>query len=136
MKNRNTFTSKHIHPIITRAKYIIPLVVIILFTFNSAHAAAHPHLYKPHLKPTYPSDITWTWHHPDPYRWNVYISLDNGKTYIFVSDYWQWGDARRFAPDGGSEFMYVVGVDASGAEITKHSNSVRPDDARVPKHPK
>ena len=40
-----------------------------------------------------------------------------------------YGDARQFAPDGGGELHYIVGVDADGNEITQHSNAVRPDDA-------
>jgi hypothetical protein len=86
----------------------------------------------PILSAMYPSSIVWKWHRPDPYRWNVYQSLDNGATYFFTEDNWAWGNARRFAPDGGSELMFVVGVDRSGKEITGHSNAVRPDDAPVP----
>ena len=42
------------------------------------------------------------------------------------------GDARQFAPDGGSELHFIVGVDADGNEITARSNAVRPDDAPQP----
>ena len=43
-----------------------------------------------------------------------------------------YGDARQFAPDGGSEFYFIVGVDAAGVEITERSNWIRPDDAVPP----
>ena len=42
------------------------------------------------------------------------------------------GEGREFAPDGGSEFHFIVGVDADGNEISERSNTVRPDDAIAP----
>ena len=57
------------------------------------------------------------------------MSMDGGNSYFLVEDYWGYGDARQFAPDGGGELYYIVGIDDSGREITKHSNIVRPDDA-------
>ena len=47
--------------------------------------------------------------------------------------YWMYGADRKFAPDGGGELMYIVGVDKNGVEITMHSNVVRPDDAKAPR---
>jgi len=97
------------------------------------HSCEKAHMYALVLSPKYPDLLVWKWNHPDPYRWNVYISLDGGKTYFLIEDYWAYGNKRQFAPDGGSEWMYIVGVDQSGKEVTKHSNAVRPDDAPVPK---
>jgi hypothetical protein len=84
------------------------------------------------LRAVYPDLLQWDWNFPNPYKWNVWLSLDGGATYILPSDYWMYGDARQFAPDGGGEPHYIVGVDESGREITAHSNAVRPDDAPVP----
>ncbi|MEI6197588.1 MAG: hypothetical protein WCS42_25015 [Verrucomicrobiota bacterium] len=86
----------------------------------------------PVLRAQYPTQIVWTWDYPNPYRWLVYTSLDSGATWFFTSDYWKWGADRLFAPDGGSELYYIVGVDAAGVEVTERSNAVRPDDAPVP----
>ena len=87
---------------------------------------------RPHLLPapkiiaTYPTLLVWKWHHKNPYRWNAYLSLDGGATYQF--DDFVYGNARQYAPDGGTSLMYIVGVDAHGNEITKRSNAVRADD--------
>ncbi len=77
----------------------------------------------------YPDLLVWKWPFENPERWNVYLSLDSGATYQFFD--WQAGYQRQHAPDGGSEMMYIVGVDAFGREITHRSNVVRPDDAPV-----
>ena len=58
------------------------------------------------------------------------MSMNGGATYILIEDYWMYGDARQFAPDGGGELYYAVGVDKDGNEITQHSNIVRPDDGQ------
>jgi hypothetical protein len=58
--------------------------------------------------------------------------MDGGNNYILIEDYWMYGDARQFAPDGGGELYYIVGIDDLGREITKHSNIIRPDDAPLP----
>ena len=92
----------------------------------------HP-MCAPVLAPKYPDLLVWKWpHRRDPYKWNVFISLDKGKTFFMPSDYWMYGNARQFAPDGGSEPAYIVGVDKNGKEVTKHSNIVIPDDAPAP----
>lgn len=92
----------------------------------------HRLLPAPVLRAVYPDKLAWDWNLPDPYKWNVWQSLDGGASYILVEGYWMYGDARLFAPDGGGELHYIVGVDADGNEITEHSNAVRPDDAPIP----
>ena len=82
----------------------------------------------PVLRPQYPTQIVWDWSFTNPYKWRVYTSLDSGATWFFSSDYWKWGADRLFAPDGGSELYYIVGVDSNGVEVTERSNAVRPDD--------
>jgi len=86
----------------------------------------------PVLRAAYPDLLQWDWDLPNPYKWNVWMSMDGGNSYFLVEDYWGYGDARQFAPDGGGELYYIVGIDVTGREITKHSNIVRPDDAPVP----
>jgi hypothetical protein len=86
----------------------------------------------PVIRPKYPDLIVWDWDLANPYKWNFWMSLNGGATYILIEDYWMYGDARQFAPDGGGELYYAVGVDKDGNEITQHSNIVRPDDAPVP----
>lgn len=58
------------------------------------------------------------------------MSGDGGATWALIEDYWTVGTDRQFAPDGGSQWYYVVGVDAAGAQMTGRSNWVRPDDAQ------
>ena len=84
----------------------------------------------PLLVATWPSLATWAWTYANPERWNAYNSLDGGLTYQF--DDWVVGSGRQYAPDGGQHLMFIVGVDASGVEITHRSNAVRPDDAIAP----
>ena len=72
------------------------------------------------------SVATWQWRYTNPVRWNAYLSLDGGVSWLF--DDWAAGSERQYAPDGGTHFMFIVGVDANGKEITKRSNIVRPDD--------
>ena len=84
----------------------------------------------PVLRPKYPSKLVWNWDRLNPYKWNVWQSLDGGATFFLVDGYWMYGDARQFAPDGGGELHFIVGVDANGKEITQHSNAVRPDDGQ------
>jgi hypothetical protein len=86
----------------------------------------------PVLRAAYPDLLQWDWDLPNPYKWNVWMSLDNGASWMLVEDYWTYGDARQFTPDGGSELYYLVGVDEFGNEITEHSNLICPDDAPVP----
>ena len=120
--------------------FSITLTLLVSTGTHSAHAQRVPpaksyrhhdlhHLHAPTLSPAYPSLLTWKWNYPNPYQWYIYISLDNGRTFQHISDYWAYGNARQFAPDGGSEYMFIVGVDSSGKEITKRSAVVRPDDA-------
>ncbi len=92
----------------------------------------HKLLPAPVLRPAYPSLLQWDWNLANPYKWNVWLSLDAGVTFFMPEDYWMYGDARQFAPDGGGEPHFIVGVDASGKEITQRSNAVRPDDAPAP----
>jgi hypothetical protein len=84
------------------------------------------------VRAQYPSLLAWDWNLANPYKWNVWLSLDGGVTYFMPEDYWAYGAARQFAPDGGSELHFIVGVDANGKEITRRSNAVRPDDAGSP----
>lgn len=105
-------------------------ILIISIFFNSKVTFARE--YRPILNPMYPDLLVWKWHHIDPYRWNFYSILSNGSLCILVDDYWKYGADRKFAPDGGSTPMFMVGVDKFGKEITKRSNVVRPDDAPVP----
>lgn len=85
----------------------------------------------PHLRAAYPDLLQWDWDLPNPYKWVVWFSLDGGTSYQTVDGYWEYGDARQFAPDG-EELHYIVGVDADGKEITQHSNAVHPSDAPAP----
>ena len=85
----------------------------------------------PVLRAAYPDLLQWDWDLPNPYKWNVWLSLDGGATYFLPDGYWMYGDARQFAPDG-EELHYIVGVDADGKEITQHSNAVHPSDAQAP----
>ena len=71
----------------------------------------------------------------NPYQWNVYVSLDGGVTFSLPEDYWVSGEGREFAPDGGSELHFIVGVDANGKEITVRSNPICPDDCSPPTPP-
>jgi hypothetical protein len=84
----------------------------------------------PVLVAQYPTMAVWTWNYTNPFRWNAYLSLNNGATYQF--DDFVYGDARQYSPDGGSSLLLIVGVDATGKEITHRSNAVRPDDAIAP----
>jgi hypothetical protein len=84
----------------------------------------------PLLVALYPDLAVWEWNYPDPARWNAYNSLDGGQTYRF--DDWETGDARQYAPDGGENLMFIVGVDADGREITERSNAVLPEDGDMP----
>ena len=86
----------------------------------------------PVLHAAYPDLLQWDWNLPNPFKWNVWMSLDGGVSWMLIEDYWMYGDARQFAPDGGSEFYFIVGVDAAGVEITERSNWIRPDDAVPP----
>ena len=86
----------------------------------------------PVLRAVYPDLLQWDWDLPDPCKWNVWLSLDDGESYILVDGYWMYGDARQFAPDGGSELHFIVGVDEDGNEVTARSNAVRPDDSPLP----
>ena len=111
--------------IMSMISFFMPLT---LFAANTSHLKMHA----PKLAAEYPDILTWTWHHKNPYRWNLYSILGGGTICVLVSDYWKYGYDRRFSPDGGSEPVFVVGVDQSGKEITGRSNVVRPDDAPVP----
>jgi len=82
----------------------------------------------PVLRAAYPDLLRWDWDLPNPYKWMVWFSLDGGATYQTVDGYWEYGDARQFAPEG-EELHFIVGVDETGREITQHSNAVRPSDA-------
>ena len=86
----------------------------------------------PVLRAAYPDLLRWDWDLPNPHKWNVWTSLNGGASWFLTEDYWMYGDARQFAPDGGSEFYFIVGVDAAGVEITERSNWIRPDDAVPP----
>jgi hypothetical protein len=95
-------------------------------------ARQHKLLPAPVLAPQYPSLLVWDWNLANPYKWNVWLTLDGGATYFMPEDYWMYGAARQFAPDGGSELYFIVGVDQAGKEVTHRSNIVRPDDAIAP----
>jgi hypothetical protein len=86
----------------------------------------------PALSPLYPGMLAWEWPYPDPFKWNVWMSADSGTTWTLINDYWAWGNARTFSPDGGSQKYFVVGVNRAGVEVTGRSNEVSPDDAPVP----
>ena len=102
----------------------------VAYAATATHSGPHHSMRAPKLSPKYPDLLVWKWHHPDPYRWYIYISLDHGKTFFHIDDYWMYGNARQFAPDG-EEPAYIVGVDRSGKEITRHSRIVNPGDARI-----
>ena len=89
----------------------------------------------PVLAAQYPDKLVWDWDLVNPFKWDVWQSLDNGASYILVDGYWMYGDARQFAPDGGGELPFIVGVDEAGYEITERSNAVHPDDAAAPLSP-
>ena len=84
------------------------------------------------MKPQYPGLLVWEWPYPNPYQWLVYWGHSDLGPWNFVEDYWHYGASRQFAPDGGSPFHLVVGVDQFGNEVTGRSNAVRPDDAPEP----
>ena len=105
---------------------------IALWAQDRRRSRANGLLPAPMLRAAYPDLLQWDWDWPNPYQWNVYVSLDGGVTFFMPEDYWTDGDAREFAPDGGSEFHFIVGVDANGKEITQRSNSVQPDDGIAP----
>lgn len=86
----------------------------------------------PVLRAEYPSLLQWDWTLANPYKWNVWLTLDGGVTFFMPEDYWTYGAGRQFAPDGGTYLHFIVGVDANGKEITHRSNAVRPDDAPAP----
>lgn len=86
----------------------------------------------PVLRAKYPDLLAWNWELPNPFKWNVWQSLNLGVSWFLIEDFWGYGDARQFAPDGGGELYFIVGVDADGNEITQRSNVVRPDDAVAP----
>ena len=93
----------------------------------------HPALLPaPVLRAAYPDLLRWDWVLLDPFKWNVWMSLDGGGSWTLIEDYWTYGDARQFSPDGGHLLYFIVGVDEAGNEITRRSNIVRPDDAPVP----
>ncbi len=95
-------------------------------------ARQHRLLPAPVLRAAYPSLLRWDWDLPNPHKWNVWTSLDNGASWFLTEDYWMYGDARQFAPDGGGELYFIVGVNTAGVEITERSNWIRPDDAIPP----
>ena len=103
-----------------------------LLAQKRGRARRHRLLPAPVLRPVYPSLLQWDWALANPFRWNVWQSLDNGVTWTLIADYWADGSARQFAPDGGSERYFIVGVNELGRELTEHSNIVRPDDAPLP----
>ena len=86
----------------------------------------------PVMRAVYPDKLAWYWDFPNPYKWNVWSSLDRGVSYFLIEDYWGYGDARLFAPDGGGELYFIVGVNELGREVTHHSNVICPDDAPPP----
>ena len=134
------FSKKYTRTLQIGLLFIIPILLISCIGPSTAEARTKI-MHAPLLAPKYPDLLVWKWHYKNPYRWNVWISLDNGKSFFFIDDYWGYGSARQFAPDGGSELMYIVGVDQQGKEVTLHSNIVRPDDAPIspikkPPHPK
>jgi hypothetical protein len=98
-----------------------------LATWAQARRRLHQNLLPaPVIFPVYPSLVRWEWNYTNPARWNAYISLDGGVSYIFNG--FVNGSGRQYAPDG-NEFIFIVGVDADGKEITHRSNSIRPEDA-------
>jgi hypothetical protein len=101
-------------------------------TWLAEHRRKERLLPAPVLRAAYPDKLAWDWKLLNPYKWIVWMSLDGGASYILIEDYWMYGDARQFAPDGGGELYYIVGVDTDGKEITRHSNVIRPDDAPPP----
>ncbi len=86
----------------------------------------------PVLRAAYPDKLVWDWDLVNPFKWNVWQSLDDGASYILVDGYWMYGDARQFAPDSGGQLHFIVGVDEAGNEVTERSNAVHPEDAAVP----
>jgi hypothetical protein len=86
----------------------------------------------PVLRAMYPDQLAWDWDGANPFKWNIWLSLNSGASWVLIEDYWTYGAARQFAPDGGGEWYYIVGVDAGGVEITGHSNVIRPADAPEP----
>ena len=106
-----------------------------LWAQNRRRSRANGLLPAPVLRAAYPDLLQWDWDSPNPYQWNVYVSLDGGVTFFMPGEYWVDGEGREFAPDGGSEIYFVVGVDANGREITQRSNPVCPDDCSPPLPP-
>ena len=118
-----------------KATLILGIIISSVFVTHRGNHFAEAResvMHAPLLVAQFPDILVWKWPYKNPYRWNVWLSPDNGAHWQFVSDYWEYGNARLFSPDGGSELMYIVGVDTRGKEVTLHSNVVRPDDAPVP----
>ena len=113
-------------PTINRRKWLA------IWAQERRRARQHHLLPVPVLRAAYPDLLRWDWDLPNPFKWNVWMSMDSGASWMLIEDYWMYGDARQFAPDGGGELYFIVGVDAAGVEITERSNWIRPDDAVVP----
>jgi len=71
-----------------------------------------------------PDQIVWSWSGVDPVHWNIYAS-DDGAAFTLATTI--AGGLRRFFPDSGAQWLYVVGVDGAGTEITPHSIALRPN---------
>ena len=84
----------------------------------------------PVLTAAYPDLAVWTWDYPDPAYWYAYHQHAAGEPFTY--DDRGAGTDRQYAPDGGQYWMFIVGVDANGKEITERSNAVRPEDAQPP----
>ena len=84
----------------------------------------------PVLVATYPSLATWEWNEADPAAWYAYHQINGEGEFEF--DDFVTGDRRQYAPDGGQQPMFIVGVNAGGNEITERSNVVVPDLAISP----
>jgi hypothetical protein len=81
----------------------------------------------PVLVAAFPDLAVWTWDYPDPAYWYAYHQHAVGDPFTY--DDRGAGTDRQYAPDGGQYWMFIVGVDANGKEITERSNAVRPEDA-------
>ena len=78
-----------------------------------------------------PDQIAWVWSGADPAHWKIFAS-DDGVIYTLATSV--VGGLRRYYPDSGAQWFYVVGVDGAGTEITPHSNALRPNSVLHPEN--
>ena len=41
----------------------------------------------PVLRAQFPDKLAWDWNYPNPYKWNVWMSLNGGASWTLIEDY-------------------------------------------------